>query len=295
MTEIDKNSLDRLKALFSLKCRCLYWVEYNKDFVRSNFFSDLNDEINMPLTYLLNDEFTNVSGRDGIGDLIAICNENNAYFDYLEMNNYNYDRNLIQNDLNNIYVWGADKQIYMALTRFVISAFSAFEFWMCKSYDIIKSSHKSKNSKFKKLESQLEKYVELYNNGDKESLESLKKEIFLKTNSYVSSREKIDFVISKIDFLNLKDKEKLEKAKELVSFLFAFRNTIHNVMVNKSGKDYKIEINGTKVELLNNSSPNFENYAKFIHSLHLLIDLYSDLFMYLGDNVSNFHEVTNEF
>lgn len=168
--------------------------------------------------------------------------------------------------LKYIYVWGADKQIYMALTRFIISAFSAFEFWMCKSYDIIKSSHKSKNSKFQKLESRLEKYVELYNDGDKKALDSLKEEIFSKTNSYVSSREKIDFLISKIDFINLKDKEKLEKTKELVSFLFAFRNTIHNVMVNKSGIDYKIEINGAKVELLNNSSPNFENYAKFIHS-----------------------------
>lgn len=295
MTEIDKNNLDRLKALFSLKCRCLYWAEYNKFFAKSSFFSDLNDEINMPLTYLLNDEFTNVSGRDGIGDLIAKCNENNEYFDYLEIENSNYDHNLIHEDLKHIYVWGADKQIHMVLTRFIISAFSAFEFWMCKSYDIIKSNHKSKNSKLKKLESQLKKYVELYNDGDVEALDSLKHEIFAKTNSYVSSREKIDFVISKMDFVNLKDKEKLEKAKELVSFLFAFRNTIHNVMVNKSGKDYKIEINGTKVELLNNSSPNFENYAKFIHSLHLLIDLYSDLFMYLGDNMPNFHEITNEF
>ncbi|EPF2648215.1 hypothetical protein ACSL9B_003484 [Vibrio cholerae] len=295
MAEIDKNNLERLKALFSLKYRCLYWAEFNKYFAKSNFYADLNDEINIPLTYFLNDEFTNIRGRDDIGYLIAKCDENNEYFDYLEIQKFGYDHNLIHEDLKDIYVRGADKQIYIVLTRFVISAFSAFEFWMCKSYDIIKSRHKSKNSKLKKLESQLKNYVELYNNGDVEALDSLKHEIFTKTNSYVSSREKIDFVISKIDFVNLKDKEKLEKAKELVSFLFSFRNTIHNVMVNKSGKDYKIEINGTKVELLNNSSPYFENYAKFIHSLHLLIDLYSDLFMYLGGNVPNFHKITNEF
>ncbi|WP_332401737.1 hypothetical protein [Vibrio metschnikovii] len=295
MAEIDKNNLDRLKALFSLKSRCLYWAKFNKNFVKSNFFADLNDEINMPLIYLLNDEFTNISGRDDIVGLIDKCGENNEYFDFLEIKNPDYDHKLIHKDLIDIYVWGTDNQIHMVLTRFFINAFSAFEFWMCKSYDIIKSRHKSKGLKLKKLECQLKKYVELYNSGDVINLDSLKDEIFSKTNSYVSSREKVDFVISKIDFVNLKDKEKLEKAKELVSFLFAFRNTIHNVMVNKSGKDYKIEINDTKVELLNNFSPNFENYAKFIHSLHLLIDLYSDLFMYLGDNVPNFHEFTNEF
>ena len=116
-----------------------------------------------------------------------------------------------------------------------------------------------------------------------------------KTNSYVSSREKIDFILSKIDFVNLKDEKKRDKAKELVSFLFNFRNTIHNVMVNKSGKDFQIEINDTTVKLFNGQSPNYENYAKFIHSMHLLVDLYSDLFMHLAENVDNFHELTNEF
>ena len=97
-----------------------------------------------------------------------------------------------------------------------------------------------------------------------------------------------------MDFVNLKEEKKRDKAKELVSFLFNFRNTIHNVMVNKSGKDFKIEINGATVELLNGRSPNYQNYAKFIHSMHLLVDLYSDLFMYLSKKTPDFHEFTNE-
>ncbi|MDT3297742.1 MULTISPECIES: hypothetical protein [Shewanella] len=292
---VDANNLDRLQALISLKSRCLYWAEFCKYTSKSTFFSDLNDEINMPLIYILNDEFTNISGRDEIDLLIRKCTDNNKYFDYLEINNSNYDHELVHNDLKDIYVWQTDNQNHMAITRFIVNAFSVFEFWVCKAYDVIKSRYKSKNSKMKKLESQLNKYVESYNSNDNEALELIKNEIFTKTNSYVSSREKIDFVLSKIDFVNLKNDKKLDKAKELVSFLFNFRNTIHNVMVNKSGKDFKIETNGATVELLNDSSPNYEDYAKFIHSMHLLVDLYSDLFMYLSKNIPDFHEFTNEF
>lgn len=292
---LDANNFDRLQSLISLKSRCLYWAEFCKYTSKSTFFSDFNDEINMPLIYILNDEFTNISGRDEIDLLIRKCTDNNKYFDYLEINNSNYDHELVHKDLQDIYVWQTDNQNHMAITRFIVNAFSVFEFWVCKSYDIIKSSYKSKNSKMKKLESQLEKYIESYNANDSEALEKIKNEIFTKTNSYVSSREKIDFVLSKIEFVNLKDEKKRDKAKELVSFLFNFRNTIHNVMVNKSGKDFKIEANGSTVELLNGRSPNYENYAKFIHSMHLLVDLYSDLFMHLSKNIPNFHEFTNEF
>lgn len=292
---VDANNLDRLQALISLKSRCLYWAEFCKYTSKSTFFSDLNDEVNMPLIYILNDEFTNISGRDEIGSLIRKCTDNNKYFDYLEINNHDYDHELVHKDLQDIYVWQTDNQNHMAITRFIVNAFSVFEFWVCKAYDIIKSSYKSKNSKMKKLESKLKKYVDAYNSNNGEKLELIKNEIFTTTNSYVSSREKVEFVLSKIDFVNLKDEEKRDKAKELVSFFFNFRNTIHNVMVNKSGKDFKIEINGTTIELLNGRSPNYGNYAQSIHLIHLLIDLYSDLFMHLCENIPSFNEITNEF
>lgn len=292
---VDANNLDRLKALISLKSRCLYWAEFCKYTSKSTFFSDFNDEVNIPLIYILNDEFTNISGRDEINLLIRKCADNNEYFDFLEINNCNYDHELVHKDLQDVYVWGTDNQNHMVITRFIVNAFSVFEFWVCKAYDVIKSSYESKNSKIKKLELQLKKYIESYNSNDIDSLEFVKNEIFTKTNSYVSSREKIDFVLSKIDFVNLKDEWKRDKAKELVSFLFNFRNTIHNVMVNKSGKDFKIEINGATVEILNGRSPNYENYSKFIHSMHLLVDMYSDLFMHLGKIIPDFHELTNEF
>ena len=231
---VDANNLDRLKALISLKSRCLYWAEFCKYTSKSNFFSDFNDEVNIPLIYILNDEFTNIIGRDDIDLLIRKCTDNNEYFDFLEKNNCNYDHELVRSDLQNVYVWGADNQNHMIITRFIVNAFSVFEFWVCKAYDVIKSSYESKNSKIKKLELQLKKYIEAYNSNDIDSLELIKNEIFTKTNSYISSREKIDFVLSKIEFVNLKDEGKCDKAKELVSFLFNFRNMIHNVMVNKS-------------------------------------------------------------
>lgn len=292
---IDKNNLDRLKAIIGLKNRCLYWSGFRMHSSQRTFFSDFNDETNIPLIYILNDEFTNISGRDGIGEIIRKCTEENKYLDYMELKNSNYDSELISNEIKDIYVWGADSQIYKVMTRFIIYAFSIFEYWTCKAYDEIKSKNISKNSKLKKLETQLKKYIIANENKDMDLLEKIKNEIFIKTNSYVSSREKVDFIISKINFVNLKEKTKLNKAKELVSFLFSFRNTIHNVMINKSGEDYILNTNGAKTALFNDFPPMFENYSEFIHSLHLLIDLYCDLYMHLNDTYPNSFEITNEF
>ena len=131
---VDANNLDRLQALISLKCRCLYWAKFSKYTSKSTFFSDLNDEVNMPLIYILNDEFTNISGRDEIDLLIRKCTDNNKYFDYLEVNNPDYDHELVHKDLQDIYVWQTDNQNHMAITRFIVNAFSVFEFLLKQTH-----------------------------------------------------------------------------------------------------------------------------------------------------------------
>ncbi|EAT8527862.1 hypothetical protein ACGJWK_001792 [Klebsiella aerogenes] len=295
MNNLDPNNIDRLQALISLKRRCLYWEEMSKHHTIGTFFSDFSDEIDLPLLFIMNDELTNSNHRIGITELINSCVKNNKYYHYLELKHGDNSTALIEKDLNDIYVWQADKLIHMLLTRFFINIFSVFEYWTCKAYDAIKNKHASKNTKLKKLEERLLRYVELTQTGNTDALDELKMEIFTKTNSYVSSREKIDFILSKITYTGLSDKTQRSKATELVHFLFSLRNTIHNIGINKSGNDYSIEINNTKVELKNNCGPTFYNYAKFIDSLHLLIDLYCDLFMYLGDECPEFHQVVNEF
>lgn len=301
MPKFDLNNLDRLQALISLKRRCLFWENISRPFSNGTFFSDFSDEIDIPLLFIINDELTNSTHRSGIIELIDECIKKNRYYNYIELEHGDNNTLLVEDDLKETFVSQADKLIHMVLTRFFINAFSVFEYWMCKSYDAIKEKHDSKNSRLSDLEVRLERYVALKNEHDKEptnekdnKLTDLKMEIFKKTNAYVSSREKIDFILSKINYTALSDKDKCKKAKELVRFLFSLRNTIHNIGINKSGKDFSIEINDTIVELPNNKSPNYHNYAKFIDSWHLIIDLYSDLFMYLGSNHPNFHLVVNE-
>lgn len=122
----------------------MYWSEFRMHPSQRTFFSDLNDETNIPLIYILNDEFTNLSGRDKIGEPIRKCTENNKYLDYMELKNSNYDSELIHSEIRNTYVWKTDSQIHKILTRFIICAFSIFEYWTCKAYEEIKSKHISK-------------------------------------------------------------------------------------------------------------------------------------------------------
>lgn len=292
MKNFDDNNIDRLQALASLKRRCLHWEYMAKGLMLgSTFFSDLSDEIDIPLLFIMNDELTNSNHRSGISQLIESFVSENKYYNYIEISNGDNNTDLLLEDLRKCFVSDADDLLHRVLTRFFINAFSVFEFWVCKTYESVKLANPTGSKRLIKLEKRLCIYVGLINEGKLEEAEKLKNLIFKDTNSYISSREKIDFIISKISYTGLSDEKLKKDAIDLIHFLFPLRNTIHNIGVNKSGKDFKLEINNTVVYLENDCAPKYEHYAKFIDSFHLLIDFYSDLFMYAGENLSDFNEI----
>lgn len=66
----------------------------------------------MPLIYLLNGEFTKIGNRGSIGELVRKCIDSNRYLDYLELNDPNYDQELVHRYIQDIYFLRADNQIH---------------------------------------------------------------------------------------------------------------------------------------------------------------------------------------
>ncbi|WP_421183919.1 hypothetical protein [Aeromonas dhakensis] len=319
---LDKNNMDRLKALISLKKRCLHYQ--NMSFSR-NFFTDLSQEIDVVLTSIINDEISNCTHRYGIEKILNEIITENKYYDFIEARHYNIPDEQLFTDIKSTFVDKADQIIYEYLFRFYISTLSAFEFWTCKAYDVIIKSHKSKNSKLKRFEKKINNLISLriksitdavnetdtnipidsiackLHNAIKTSEEvftndqqaiDLKDSIF-SSNNYLSSKEKIDFVISKID--KLTTKENINDVRLFINFAFSLRNTIHTCGINKTGNDYSLKIGECYVEMPNGKSANYNNHAEFIRKWHLVIDLYSDIFMHLGNNFENeFCDTVNE-
>lgn len=88
MNIFDDNNVDRLQALASLKRRCLHWEYMGKGLISgSTFFSDLSDEIDIPLLFIMNDELTNSNNRSGIFQLIESFVSENKYYNYIEISN----------------------------------------------------------------------------------------------------------------------------------------------------------------------------------------------------------------
>ncbi|WP_226838988.1 hypothetical protein, partial [Enterobacter cloacae complex sp. P12RS] len=104
----------------------------------STFFSDLSDEIDIPLLFIMNDELTNSNHRSGIFQLIESFVSENKYYNYIEISNGDNNTDLLLEDLRKCFVSDADDLLHRVLTRFFINAFSVFEFWVCKTYESVK-------------------------------------------------------------------------------------------------------------------------------------------------------------
>ncbi|BEE01313.1 hypothetical protein VAWG001_29270 [Aeromonas dhakensis] len=309
--DFDTNNLDRLKAIISLKKRCLLYQEMS--FSR-NFFTDLSQEIDIVLSSIINDEISNASHRPGIKSILNEIITCNPYYDFIENEHCNMPNDSLFRDIQTTFVKKADEMVYGYLFRFYIAAFSVFEFWACRAYDTIIKTHKSKNSKKNKFDKKINALIalriELINehisqNNESDNIVKGKhyldiakqlsekaftedsraneiKDYIFNSNNYLSSREKIDFVISKVNIKTTKNN--IGDVKSFINFSFALRNTIHTCGINKTGKNYSLNIGKCSVDMPSGSGANYNNHAEFIRKWHLVIDLYSDIFMHLGDN-----------
>lgn len=149
---------------------------------------------------------------------------------------------------------------------FKVSTFSVFENYIDEIYTELINIHPRSNKKENNLINLINQYA---NETDKEKRSFLLEKIKA-INFYVSSAEKIDYVISSC---KLTGQEKIDTL-ELIRYYRSQRNTIHNLGINK-GKPISINIDEIEIRMDANSPSYTSDHNSAFHACRKLMDIYS--------------------
>lgn len=284
----DVNSCLRIKALLQLEGKALLLhddlvnrihPEYNC--LCSSFYSALADVVKLPLVTLVNDEAT-----ASLPERIPV---KRLMIDFLDEAEKLKNRELLRGiqETQQAFCSETDFLVGSLFLDLAVNVFSCFEVYLSKIYDFIRLNAKSSNSKIVKLK----KYIEKYNKiNDDQGKNDLLNKIMADCSSYISGKEKMDYVISRVD----KNKYcgDLLKDREIVSYIHKVRNTVHSGGVNTSDKSYEIEFNRTKFSLAAFSSPFVESFDEEVNLFSYLCDIYKNILSALSVSDPQFIYVT---
>lgn len=265
-TFFDENNMGRIKALMKIKGHALACDMG----ITNTFFYHFSNVVDVPLSYLMNDELSNFLNRGPIEELLEECracedDEVTASVD----------------DMKDLFVNRADFLIGSLLLDFDVNAFSTFEKWMCSAYDFIKAQYPSSDSRRKKLIKYIEKYVAVKDNEDAKNDLLLK--IMNKCSSYISSMDKIKYVIKKIDE-KCDDYKSREQDIELIEFLSRVRNTVHTGGYNLTENSYSIIYSGEEYTLNSGEAFISNDHSKSILLWNRIIEIYKHVYIFIYKN-----------
>lgn len=275
---LDINNMGRIKALMELKG---YASNFSFQGI-TNYFNSFSNVIDIPLSYIINDEISNVLHRGPIIDILHECNKCK-----------NKDIDTAVDDMKDLFVNRADFLIGSLLLDFNVNAFSTFEYWMCNAYDKIKSKYPSSGKKHKKLLSKINKYNKFKEDNPDSSSTELLDEIMENCGNYVSSMEKIEFVLSKVS----KEYESYKTYKEdlnLIRFFSKVRNTIHTAGYNKTDKSHQIEVDGNIYYLRSGEGFTSESHADSILLWKKIVHTYTYVFVFIGEKLQETNDSWND-
>ena len=151
------------------------------------------------------------------------------------------------------------------LLDFKVNSFSVFENYVDALYEELISTMPRSNKK----EDDLVKLVEKYG---KENEPDKKKNILSKIkkiNFYVSSAEKINYVLSRCEL----EKEELKKKRLFLDYYRSQRNAVHNLGVNK-GKSQSVVVEEIEIKLDEGSPSYTADRNSVIHACRELMGIY---------------------
>ncbi|MDH1379648.1 hypothetical protein N5J07_09325 [Comamonas aquatica] len=266
--DYDKNSKNRIYNLLVLKGESL--IKANslaisqgiKEEGYSNFYSVISDQIDLLLSYYINDEITaSLRDRGGLEGLIE-----EAINDYYEEEHYKRIE-FAKGDLKNLFKWKTDFLVSSSLLDFKVSTYSAFEFYVEKLYEKLILIHPRSN-KEEVLISLIKNHPP---NSSDEKIHDLVNKI-KKISFYVSGSEKINYVISKSKL----SKEEKKEAREFVSFYGSQRNTIHNLGIHK-GESKSMTVEGIDITLNEGHACFTDNHNSTFFACRKLMDIYEKI------------------
>ena len=229
----------------------------------SNFFTAISDQIDILLIYFINDEIS--ASLHERGPLSALIEEvTNDHYSDKDFKRLQYAKF----DLPNLFANKTDFIIGSNLFDFIVNTFSAFETYVEKLYDKLLLGNPRSNKKEKKLIKLISKYSESSSEEEKASiLDNIKAISF-----YVSSAEKIEYVLSKSDI----HKEKIDETRSFLKFYRIQRNAIHNMGIHR-GERQSVTVRDIEIVLDKNKPSYTENYNSAIFSCHTLMDIYEEM------------------
>jgi len=282
----DENNMARIKALMKVKGHAL---SYNIGNINS-YFSHFSNVVDIPLSYIINDEISNSLHRGPITQLLTEC---------LACQDDEISTSVM--DMKDLFVNRADFLVGSLLLDFNVNAFSTFERWMCSAYDFIKPKYQSSNTKKKKLIKYIKKYNltvsmevndetktnpvenEATNDHVENERNLILSKIMNECSNYESSMEKIKFVLKKVA-------EKYEPYKtrkqdlELIEFLSKVRNTVHTGGFNLTNNNYSITISDEVYTLNSGEGFKSKNHAQSIILWNKIIDIYTYVYVFINEN-----------
>jgi len=229
----------------------------------SNFFTEISSQIDILLIYFINDEISaSLNDRATLSLLIEELTT-----DYYTDEDFKV-LEVAKKDLRDLFTNRTDFIIGSNFLDFTINTYSVFEYNMSILYEIVILKYPRSNKKEKELIELIKKYTENKNLEEKQVLlEKIKK-----INFYISSSEKIDYVLSKCS----KIKDELEKIKEFITFYRNQRNTIHNLGINK-GKSQSLIVNDIKMQMETEKPLFTEDHNSAIYSCRKLVSIYESI------------------
>ena len=289
MCDFDSNNKSRIGAFLSLKDKCFYHESErlgirfhinnnNLPFIYfSSFFSHMRDVCDLSILFLINEEISNGVGRKPYPKLIEEVMAEGFYSNKITVNNEvvifdNIKVKFTLEENKELLVNKFNGMLGSQILDFQVSAFSSFEFWISKLYETHKDEFESDliNSRELKYISLIEKHQ----NASESDKNKILQKIIKLPGGFFSFPDKINSIFKIID----KDKYRrnINRDKEIVSYLRANRNTVHNGGVHK-GKTQTLSYN-SKVFKLEPDKPAYnENYNDLIALIGELVDIYSEI------------------
>jgi hypothetical protein len=267
LNSFDKNNKKLIYNLLVLKGEALikgqilaYRQGVKAGEMHDNFFTTMSIQIDPLLIYFINDEIS--ASFHERGPLIELRDELiNEHYKEEDYKRLEYAKE----DLFDLFVNRTGFIIGSNFLDFKVNTFSVFESYVDALYEKLISTIPRSNKK----EDELVKLVEKYG---KENKPDKKKNILAKIkniNFYVSSAEKINYVLSRCEI----EKEELTKKRLFLDYYRSQRNTVHNLGVNK-GKSQSVVVEGIEIKLDEGSPSYTADHNSAIYACRELMDIY---------------------
>lgn len=278
MTQFDSNQCNLLKSLLDLKETCFFWEKnflgeafYNTNqnqysfLYYQSFYSSFRDVIDLVIFFLVNEEISNSTGRSGFEKLLKQV----LTIDTSKRNFYSNEKHF--RDLKYLFINHYNSMLGSMMLDFTVSSFSTFENWINYLFE----SDLCKEQKNLIIESREKNIRNVL--VDKSNIEEkLNKIMKLRTGNFFSLPDKLECIYKMINDNKRKYKEDWKNDKEIIDFLAARRNTVHNQGIHR-GKDKVREVNNKKFILREGSPYNTNSWIDDIKILEELIRIYTNL------------------